>query len=419
MLSRIKIITLLVVLAIALSAYFFIFSSYDLEKFLSREVNILNEFNLGFLKFGHEAKFSYIEKINEGKKMLESSQPLKYASNGSGISSKQIAFAVLNTDTGEVFEKRAWLDQVQAENYSQTGLVRLVMDDDGEDISIQPNWFNSFNSDYKIENHPEMAVVANKYLMPSSGLPSILRSKSSFTDIVYVPYSGGVHNEEVISAGREYINSKASEAVSQLNSLGVLSRSKLNRLVTEAISNDLIKNIMLVEHIDPDMFNSSDKERKIELIERVLVIIGSNGERAYNFTGSPAGANGLAQFIKPTYDGIVRLYPKAQLIKDYREGMVNHVNAIKAMVLLFDRETENLKSTISRKDLIDALGISEEMLAAAYNGGPSRVSRSVNTYGLSWIYQHFNSPELASIFRQETVDYVRKFQFIRDLKIFN
>ncbi|PJE50659.1 MAG: hypothetical protein COV29_02905 [Candidatus Yanofskybacteria bacterium CG10_big_fil_rev_8_21_14_0_10_36_16] len=407
---------IIISVASAFGGYFLLFGPTGFWDNFSKEIDVLNSFGLkGVIK---KPNFSYVDKIDLGIDILEHSAPLDYKTDGGGnLISKQIAFAVLNINTGDVFEKRAWIRESDIENYKELGRISLVMENEGPDISIQPNWYNGFNSDYYIINRPEMVVVANKYLLPSSALPPSKRLGGAFTDIVYVPYSGGLHTEEVIEEGRRYLNELVYNAYKELEFLGVRSRTSRWNLATELVPENLVKNIIVIEHTDPDLFNRADIDGKENLLERVLVIIGGNKGRAYGLTGSSAGASGMAQFIRPTYEQMVRLYPEAELIDDYRLGMMDHHNAIKAMVLFFDRHVENLKNSIDRKDIVDALGISEEMLAASYNGGPARVVRSVNEYGLAWINVQLNSRS-ETIFRPETIAYIKKYQYVRGLGLF-
>lgn len=154
------------------------------------------------------------------------------------------------------------------------------------------------------------------------------------------------------------------------------------------------------------------------MTERVLAIIGANQNFAYRYTGSPAGASGLAQFIKSTYQIIVARYPKARLIKDYNLGMADHTNAIKAMVLFFDNNKKELDNKITRRDVLNQIGVTEEMLAAAYNTGTSKVIKSVNKYGLAWISDRLDLASLGNTLKKETLNYLKKFQSIKDLGIF-
>ena len=174
---------------------------------------------------------------------------------------------------------------------------------------------------------------------------------------------------------------------------------------------------MVIEHMDPDAFKTSSDGGR-ELSERVLTVIGANQEHAYRYTGSPAGASGLAQFISSTYKNIAGKYPEAKLIRDYNAGMANHVNAVKAMVLFFDAHKKDIAGRVARKDLVKSLGITEEMLAAAYNGGPSRVVSSVNKFGLAWISNQIAGTTKGNIFKKETLDYIKKFRAVKNLNIF-
>ncbi len=62
-------------------------------------------------------------------------------------------------------------------------------------------------------------------------------------------------------------------------------------------------------------------------------------------------------------------------------------------------------------------GVTEEMLALAYNGGSTKVIRSVNNYGLAWISGQLNF-SVPRIFRPETIGYFNKFEAIKNLNLF-
>lgn len=359
-------------------------------------------------------------KIKEGITLLQKSAPLDYETKrtvvkkGLKIKSgdlvrKQIALAILNKNTGEILEKRVWVSEQDIKNYKKTGILELEPVDSGDGLDIQVQWWNSFNSFYEITGRPELVVVANKYLFPNEYLADLPeRSSGKYTDIVYSPYSKQLHLPELIDAGRQYLEKQIDLAFGQLNTDGVISHSAPGLAATQSVTQDFIKNIILVEHMDPGAFALASDGGK-ELGERVLAVIGANQEKAYRYTGSPAGASGLAQFIKSTYNTTVAAYPQAHLIKNYHLGMADHVNAVKAMVLFFDSRKKEIAGRVVRRDIIESLGITEEMLAAAYNGGSGKVVRSVNAYGFAWL--------TGKIFRQETLDYIKKFQSVKTLDI--
>ncbi len=350
--------------------------------------------------------------------MLRASPPLRYETKiirkKTELVRKQVALAILNTVTDEIFEKRFWIVESEIQKFNTTGTMTFQPVDDTRPITVQVKWWNSFNTYYEIPDHPYFLVIANKYLLLSKNLGSLPeRSKKEYTDIVYVPYSKNIETPEIIDSGKQYIEKNIEKAYADLDALTVRSKSTPELPITSAISRDLVRNIMLVEHIDPQQFSIAD-DHGLELAQRVLAIIGSNRELSYRYTGSPAGANGLAQFIEPTYKTMVTSYPSAKMIKNYSLGMADHQNAVKAMVLFFDSHKKTIHDRLQDTILSQQLGITEEMLAAAYNGGPSRVIRSVNTYGFSWLTTQL-SGNTKPIFRRETIDYLKKFQAVQQL----
>lgn len=359
------------------------------------------------------------EKIQTGLDLLKHSQPLvlenkiiRYKSGRVVTTNetlrKQIALAIFNTKNEAVFEKRVWVKEAEIKNYSQTKTLTLTPAEAGEPLDIQPKYWNSFNTFYEVKGRPELIVVANKYLLESkylTGLPE--KSKNKYSEIFYVPYSAALHRPELVAAGKRYIEARVNAAFADLAQRGA---------INNPVSQEFIKTIILVEHVDPDSFFIAADGGK-ELTERILVIVGANQERAYRYTGSPAGANGLAQFIKPTYNTMVRNYPSAELIADYALGMTDHTNAIKAMVLFFDAYKKDIAAKIVNKNILNQLGITEEMLAATYNGGPNRVIRAINNYGLAWLGRQLELPKSKRNFKTETLNYIKKFLAIRELKI--
>ncbi|MBI2063059.1 MAG: hypothetical protein HYT61_02350 [Candidatus Yanofskybacteria bacterium] len=393
------------------------------------EITVINKPAV-ILPAGHAPRFSILQKIQEGMDLLRKSPPLIFETKNkkptSELVRKQIAFALLDTESGDIFEQRVWVREQDIKNYKKTGVITLepcvtcyiAPINNDKKININVKWWNSFNTFYEIPDHPKLIVVANKYLFPSKYLASLPeKSKSQYTDIVYAPYSKRLHIVETIETGKIYLEKNIDQAFAELETDKVTSRFLPGTLVTKNISKDLVRNIIVVEHVDPDSFSSATDGGQ-ELSERVLAVIGANQELAYRYTGSPAGASGLAQFIKSTYDNMVSRYPKAKLIKNYNSGMANHINAIKAMVLFFDSHRKEIADKTTRQDVIKSFGITEEMLAATYNGGPGRVIKSVNKYGLAWLSRQLDFPQTTKIFRLETLNYLKKFQAIKNLNLF-
>lgn len=393
----------------------------------AKEVVVVNSHTHGMSVGVNEPtpRFTILDKIEEGKELLRKSAPLdyetKYYTVKKGIRvktgdpiRKQVVLAVLNKETGEVYEQRIWVKEQEIKNYKKTGLINPEPVAPANSLNgVTISWWNSFNTFYEFPDNPELVVIANKYLFPSKYLAGLAeKSKNQFTDIIYAPYSKDLHVPELVEAGKKYIDENIERAFTELDLAKVKSRFVNGAMVTDGISKDFIKNIMVIEHMDPDGFKMA-ADGGLELSERVLVVIGSNQGYAYRYTGSPAGASGLAQFISSTYKNIAGKYPEAKLVKDYNAGMANHVNAVKAMVLFFDAHKKDIAGRVTRKDIVKSLGITEEMLAAAYNGGPGRVVTSVNKFGLAWISGQLNASVKNRVFRNETIDYIKKFRAIK------
>lgn len=331
------------------------------------------------------------------------------------IEDKQIALAVLNTLSGEVLEKRIWVsqDDIRDSDYGDFSGIRFTVDEGRNPLypmKINIDWWNSFNSAYSIEPS-HYVVVANKYLMPSNSIPkSEERFDDDYTDIIYVPYSKHLHREELVKEGKRYLGEVVDQAFLELGRDRVASRRDSGSLVIDFVEKDWLKQIIVTEHMDPDLLSIAE-DSGLALAERVYVIIGTNKDRAYYYTASTARARGISQFIRSTYDAMVDKYPQAGLIRDYRLGTSVHSNVVKAMALLFDNNRDYLGSLLDRIS-------GEEIhlaLAASYNGNPRWVRDSIVAYGTNWL----NYQNRRRILRAETFGYIDKLKAITQLDIWN
>ena len=94
------------------------------------------------------------------------------------------------------------------------------------------------------------------------------------------------------------------------------------------------------------------------------------------------------------------------LIKDFEKGASDHLNSMTAAILLYDY---NLSHLIKRHgDKITKDPRLEEYLAAAYNGGPARVSRSYTATILNKINEWFGH------LRPETKGFIKKLRFLQE-----
>src|SRR3989344_1604191 len=395
-----------------------------------------------------QTNFLTSEKIIEGRERLKKSPPLKFVEktkkerlkSGKTITTtefmkREIELSVLDLETGEIFEKRYWLDEKEVEkantirrNYLENpnNLPRFSSENPAETFQVTTNWWNNFNSDLSIadsskpEEERRYIVIGNKFLLGNDNFAYFSeQTGDNYSDMIYVPYSRVLHRPEFVKTGKEILNEYVAKAFQKLRKLNVMSKAFPQKLVVDTLEETFVKNILLTEQTDPSMILLSEDDGK-KLVERVLIRLALNGERAYRYTFSKTGASGLGQIMPKTYSyvdpktkqgkGTVQLYPEANLIKDVNIGRIDVVNAIMTSVLVFDSHlgdafrnlTKSQKTKLDKKLIVEPDFVNE-VRAAVYNGGASKYRPATAT-----IY--------AGII--ETVLFVRKYKMIRELKLF-
>ncbi|HEX8974444.1 MAG TPA: transglycosylase SLT domain-containing protein [Patescibacteria group bacterium] len=211
-------------------------------------------------------------------------------------------------------------------------------------------------------------------------LKRVVKSGKVFQEVVYTPYTKEIDTSKMRDAGLEYLRSNLEGAEMDLRLALVMSRA-YGGLVADAVPRDVALTLSLIEHIDPGRFQRGEPVR--QLMNEVLVIAAANGNKAYAYSVSPAGARGLFQFMPRTYRSVSRQYDQAGLDRDFVRGMENHRNAAKASLLLFDSDLSYLP--VRHRQFLrkhpEAMG---KYLAAAYNGGASRAARAIRIYRGEW-----------------------------------
>lgn len=298
----------------------------------------------------------------------------------------EIALAILDLSTGKIEiikVKRAGPD--------------LIAADKNFEIEIEKRFsgmaWNGYNTPFLVKKPENRVVIANKYITYRWGKPLRI--------VVYSPYSSKIHRAELVKKGEDYLDAKIEEAYAELKKLKVKSAAFPDKLAADVISKNWIKTLMLIEHIDPDEFLNFPDDGKKRIAERVFVILGLNGKKAFSLTTSNRGAQGLAQFIEPTYQSIRKKYPKAKLNYGFVSGTADHKNIIKAAILLLDYNLSDIKRKFGDEILKDVL--LEEYLAASYNTTVARTLKYIETK---------NSDE----YLPETRIYLKKFNYYKNNK---
>lgn len=247
-------------------------------------------------------------------------------------------------------------------------------------------------SRYSLPPERNQVVVGVRY--PVTTARRISRKKKVYDteDIVSVPYNGAFFVPEVLSAGSDYLSYLIQGAFDELRRRGVKSRAFPDRLVADVIDPYLIKSIVVIEHADHHaLLRQDDPEHTLGVF---LARLALNGDDAFDGSTSTAGALGLAQFIPSTYRLFVRNRTDLALIPDFAAGMNDHKNAVKAEVAYLDESLAEMPDAIRAVYASDRMKAAE-FLAAAYNGGSTRVLRAYASYGESWAADR--SGELAAL----------------------
>lgn len=381
--------------------------------------------------------WSLADKVKEGQTLLKQSPPLQYTKKTVGkkteILRQEVALAVLDAETGQVFEKRYWLETSDIKranairrHYGENpdNLPRFQPEKTDEEFSVVTNWWNNFNSDLSMVKNgsakEQYLIVANKFLMQNDNLVyQEDRTGEKYSDIVYTPYSKALRDKTLMTAGKTFIDYWIKEAFAELKQAGVMSKTFPDKLVSETMTEAFVKNIFLTEQTDPKLMLLSG-DGGLEQAERVLIRLGANQEKTFRYTVSKTGASGLGQIMPKTYsnpkkkNGVVEQYALANLIKNIDIGRVDIKNGVKASILVLDDHLANVKNRAYTKGktarkVFDNLTLDklEEARGMAYNGGPGKYNTV--TGGLN----------LKSRGAKETAGFLQKFRMIRDLKLFN
>lgn len=272
---------------------------------------------------------------------------------------RRIALALLNKETGAL------------ERVTVTTRGNLLIAPDGYQLEmvelVSGLQWNGPGTRYRVNAPRNSLVLMVKY--------PYRKTASTIKPVAYTTFTDELDLDGVMENGARYSLSIVQDARDGLTAKRVRSRAVPGKLVTEVIPADFVKHLPFMEQTDTnEMFLIFD-----EAVERVLGTFGYNREKAYTLTCNSVGACGLVQFTdinfktgKPpgTYTAMVRRFPAAKLIADFRKGAADHVNSMQAAILLYDDNLLYFINTLGR-DIVNHPRL-KELLAAGYNGKPAR-----------------------------------------------
>jgi len=337
---------------------------------------------------------------------------------------KQIALAVLDTSSGQI--QIVTIVKRGAELIAPTGPDALGGVNWNIDILQRPNGiiWNGWNTAYKINVPAHRVVIANVYpnetdTQVAKKIPASTAGGKGKTVYVtqrtikyqfYAPYSPDLHSSDLIKSGIDYTATVIAKAFGDLQIAGVKSRAISGKLVTDVLApySDFFNRIPILEQTDLTEFQIDPQNT----IERVQIIIGINQDQAFNMTCNSSSACGWLQFTPSTYATIVKDYPSAKLIKDFNIGAADHLNSMKAAILLYDENLRGLILAHGQKMINDSN--LEEYLASSYNGAPRWVYKTLTASILSGIQDWINAlTSKTGGLKDETKGYLVKLRYLQ------
>ena len=259
---------------------------------------------------------------------------------------------------------------IRSVTFEKKGTRIRALSDSIRDIRVVRS--NGVNSEFTIANGD--IVVAIRYPMYVDRKISKRTTVYDVSPVVYTPYARAIHTPEMVAEGKRWLSDLIARVFDQLRAEGIPSRAFPNTLLADAVDPTFVASISLIEHLD-DSALSRDPLRQIEAF---YVTVAANRNDAYDFSMSKAGALGLVQFIPKTYEALTR-WPRLRLEKNFEKGMRDPTNAIRAQIAYLDYllsrlPDEAITAAATRRET------SREYVAAAYNGGVTRIARAMNAW---------------------------------------
>ena len=340
---------------------------------------------------------SPVSVIEKARTML-SGERASYSPWSRGHAEKrEVKLALANLKTGTIDIVSGWVSGNNLFLYNKN-------------VQYEVEWWNGFNSAINIIKPENTAVVAILY-----AVEPYRQQLYGTHSILYTPFSSALLQPALVQAGKRYLLEKIASAQNELQQ--VASQAFPGRPLgrSPAFTTEDYLNIILAEQMDPGRFCAiiADNVRLSktqhasfkQLAERIFVIVGANQENAYRFTGSYAGARGLAQFTRIGMGEVWDNYPDSGITRNFCKATGQHHSAIKAEICLLDLYLAQLAATYPR-----LLGSRYEKYAAAaaYNGGPKRVMDGLKQFGMQWLNPRARLAQLSGqkdLTRREKLEY--------------
>ena len=212
--------------------------------------------------------------------------------------------------------------------------------------------------------------VADGYIVFAQRRP--VRADGGWKPAVYTAYAPELDTAKMRAHGMEYLRLQERRSYNHLQTHDVRSRARPDKTVAEKIPRHMVLRLMITEHIDPNRMKYVGIE---QCIHEVLITVAANKEKAYSYARSSAGALGIVQFIKPSYEMVRTNYPSAPLEPHFDTAMRDLRNAVMASVLHMDLQLAHLPADYLQR-FTDSSYHMAAFLAAGYNRNVVKVVRT-------------------------------------------
>ena len=294
-------------------------------------------------------------------KLDEAKAQLKSQANLAGANT--VVLAVLNRQTSQID-----LLSIPKDSFLTKGLTLSTTSQSGRALTITVVRANGVNTAVRVNdpaNGTEWTPLTVAFPIVKGG---------SITEVAY--YSSvhpAVLTNEVAAAGETYISTMLDLATSELEAKGI-------HVSPDIV--DIAEHLCVVEHTDHRRFMN---EKHADLLPEIVSLYALNQGNTFRYSVSTAGAGGMIQMIPRTYDSVRQQHPAVPLQADFVNGMRDHANALKAMLLYMNDTWAKLAESSEVQDALrNGVATKPELLAAGYNSNPVRLPVYLKNGGAGW-----------------------------------
>lgn len=298
--------------------------------------------------------------VETGKRISDARELLQSTAVGSGDA---VRLALLDTESGEIGVVAIPKDEFLTRNAQLT-----VTSEQGAQVGLQILRANGVNTAVNATD-----AATGRTLIPLLVQYPIVKTGAVTEVAYYTSAHPALLSEQLTAAGQSYVRERLDQAASELAARGV---------VIPADIVDIAEHLCVVEHTDHKRFMTENQQ---ELFPEILSLYALNEGSTFRYSVSTAGAGGMIQMIPKTYAAIREQHPTADLNADFVDGMRDHSNAAKAMLLYMNQTWEGLARTTEVQDaLTNGIATKPELLAAGYNSNPTRLPQYLKNGGTQW-----------------------------------